>query len=72
VDLLRGQCPFTIQDSARLSQDLEITFALREPITQAITAYQGRIRALVHRVLVDCEGACVVAHSAALDLFQME
>jgi hypothetical protein len=32
MNLLRGYCPFTIQDSASLSQGLQITVALRGEI----------------------------------------
>ena len=62
--------PFTIQDSAPLSQDTQITVALRG---------KGRMHCarLLHcrsvdRVLVDCEDAARRAQRATLDLFHVE
>src|SRR5690348_3852856 len=63
--------PFTIQDSVLLSQDTQITVALRgaERISSSL-AYG--CAGLVDRVLVDGEDAAGRAERPALDLFHMK
>jgi hypothetical protein len=68
--------PFTIHDSVLLSQELQITVALRERtagrVRQYVLWHSARISILVNWIFVYREGAAIPAHSAALNLFHME
>jgi hypothetical protein len=63
--------PFTIQDSAPLSQDIQITVALRGERHMPY-ARMHAARRLVDRVFVDREDAARRAQRATLDLFHVE
>lgn len=66
-----GAMPLTIQDSAVLSQALQITFILRNGcrrFTSAATAHKP----LIYRILVDHKCAGFPTHPAAFDFFNME
>ena len=65
-----GAVPLTIRDSGILSQVLEITFVLRycQPnLASILQEYHS-----IHRVFIDCKGACIATGSATLNLFHME